>query len=232
MRKRKFYENVYLYLAIGLIIVLWGFSQSYFNKLNQTALPYHVHGISAIFWMLLLIIQPIFYKLGKLKIHRYLGGISILVVPVIIVGGIEMMKLMIQGQERYPPDLVYNLAFIDACTLLGFAIIYSLAILYRRNLKLYARFMVGTIFGPLIPALTRIFFSLNIVNNFNEALTYSYLLTEFVLLIIICQEKEFKQIKFTYLPFLLFLIGQHILMYDAGQWNWWVSIMNDFSNYN
>ena len=229
MRRKIFYDNVYLYLAIGLIIVLWGFFQSYFNKLNQTALPYHVHGISIIFWLFLLIIQPIFYKLGKLKIHRYLGWISILVIPVIIVGGIDMIKLMIQRQERYPPDIVYNLAFIDTCTLLGFAIIYFLAILYRKNLKLHARFMVCTIFGLLIPALTRIFFSLKIVNNFNEALTYSYLLTEFVLLIIICQEKEFKQIQFTYLPFLLFLIGQHILMYYANQWNWWVSIINDFS---
>jgi hypothetical protein len=232
MKNTKFYENVYLYLAIGLIIVFLGFSESYFGKFGQTTLPYHLHGISATLWMILLIVQPFLYRKGNLIMHKYLGWSSTIIVSVLILGGFQMMRLMIQNQENYPPNIVYRLAFIDAITLLGFAIIYSLAIYFRKNLKLHARFMVCTIFGPLIPALTRVFFSFGLAYNFNESLTFSYLFIEIVLLFIIWKERSLREMKFTYLPVLIFMILQHILMYSAQNWNWWIAFMNEFANYH
>jgi hypothetical protein len=232
MAQSKFYQNVYLYLAIGLIVVFWGFSQSYFGKLGQITLPYHIHGISATLWMVLLIVQPFLYRKGKLTIHKYLGWISIIIVPIIVFGGFEMMKLMIQNQENYPPNIVYRLAFIDAFTLFGFMMIYALAIYYRRRLKLHARFMVCTIFGPLVPALTRVFFSIGLAENFNESLTLSYLLLEIVLLFIIWKERNLKEMKLTYLPVFVFMVTQHLFMYFAENWNWWITVMNDIADYH
>ncbi len=231
MRKSKFYGNVYLYLALGLLIVFWGFSKSYFGRLEDTPLPYHIHGISATLWMIILIAQPYLYKINKLKIHRYLGWSTIVLVPVIVLAGLEMMKLMILNQTNYPPNVVYQLAFIDAVTLLGFAVLYILAIYFRKNLKLHARFMVCTIFGPLNPATTRIFFFLGLADNFNEALTLSYLLLELVLLFIIWRERKFKEMRFTYFPVLIFTVVQHILMYSSNNWDWWVTFMNKTAGY-
>lgn len=231
MAKPKFYNNAYLYLILALIIVFWGFSKSYFGRLNQTSFPYHVHGISATLWMMILIIQPYLYRINKLRFHRYLGWSTIVLVPIMVLGGFEMMKLMIQNQENYPPNIVYRLAFIDAITLLGFITIYLLAIYYRKNLKLHARFMVCTIFGPLNPALTRIFFSIGLAGNFNEALTFSYLLIEIVLLFVIWKERTMKEIKFTYLPVLAFMVIQHMLMYSAEDWVWWVTLMNEIADF-
>lgn len=176
MKIKKFYDNIYLYLSIGIVIVFWGFSESYFTKLGQTTLAYHFHGISATLWMILLIIQPFLYKKGYMKIHRYIGWSSLILVPILVLSGFQMMRLMIQNQANYPPDIVYSFAFIDAITLFGFTILYSLAIFYRKNLKLHARFMVCTLFGPLIPAITRVFFSIGLAHNFNECLTFSYFL--------------------------------------------------------
>lgn len=232
MTKTKFYNNVFLYLTAGLIIVFWGFSRSYFGRLGEITLPYHVHGISATIWMILLIVQPLLYRTGNLKIHKYLGWSSIVIVPVIVLGGFEMMRLMIQNQENYPPNIVYRLAFIDAVTLLGFIVIFLLALYYRKNLKLHARFMVCTIFGPLNPALTRIFFSLGLADNFNESLTFSYLLIEMVLLFVIWKERNQKEIKYTYIPVLVFTTVQHLLMYFSENWEWWINIMNEISDYN
>ena len=231
MAKSKFYHNAYLYLTPGLIVVFWGFSESYFGKLGTTALPYHIHGLSATIWMILLIIQPYLYRINKLKLHKYLGWSTLVLVPVIIIGGFEMMKLMIQNQENYPPNMVYRLAFIDAVTLLGFTIIYILALFYRKNLKLHARFMVCTIFGPLNPALTRILFSLGLAANFNEALTYSYLLIETVLLLLIWKERTIREMKLTYFPVFVFTLVQHVLMYSAQNWNWWLKLMNEISGF-
>jgi hypothetical protein len=181
--------------------------------------------------MLLLIIQPLLYRQGFMKVHRYLGWVSVVVVPVLVFGGLEMMKLMINRQDQYPPDIVYRLAFIDAVTLLGFVALYLLAIYYRKRLQLHARFMVCTIFSPLNPALTRIFFSLHLASGFDEALTYSYILIELVLLFIIWRERRSKDMRLTYLPVFLFMVIQHALMYYAGNWDWWVTLMDAFSGY-
>ena len=232
MTNAKFYKNVHLYLALGLIVVFWGFSQSYFGRLGQTAAPYHVHGISATLWMVILIIQPYLYSINKLKLHKYLGWSTVILVPTIIIGGFEMMKLMIQNQANYPPNIVYRLAFIDALTLLGFGVLYFLAIYFRKHLKLHARFMVSTIFGPLNPALTRVFFIMGLASSFDQSLTYSYLIIELILLFVIWKERKSKEMRYTYLPVFIFTVVQHILMYFAGRWDWWVNAMNNLAGYS
>lgn len=231
MSTPKFYRNSYLYLALGIIVVFLGFTQSYFGKLSQTSLPYHLHGISATLWMLLLVIQPYLYRINKLKAHRFLGWSSVILIPTIVLAGTKMMQLMIQHQESYPPNTVYQLAFIDAFTLLEFIILFALAIYFRKNLKLHARFMVCTIFGPLNPALTRVFLIVGMANNITDALTYSYLLLELVLLILVIKERSSKEMRYTYLPVLALTIAQHLLMYSANSWEWWVAAMNSFTGY-
>jgi len=233
MTKSKYYKYAHIYLALGLVVALIGFSKSYFNKLSEFSFSYHLHGISATLWMLLLIIQPYLFQKGKIKTHRLLGRSSLVLVPLIIIGGVIMMKLMIQGQANYPPNIVYTLAFIDVCTLFGFAVLYILALYFRKNLKLHSRFMVSTIFGPLVPALTRLYLIvLAVASNFTDALTYSYLAVELVLLIIILKERNVKEIKMTYVPFFIFIVVQHILIYYVDDWNWWKTLMNNFANYS
>ncbi len=162
-----------------------------------------------------------------------LGWTSLLLVPTIVIAGIIMMRFMIQRQASYPPNAVYQLAFIDTVTLFGFTVLYLMALYFRKNLKLHARFMVATIFGPLVPALTRMFiFNLGLASGFNDGLTYSYLLIELVLLIIIWKERNEKEIYLTYVPFFLFIVIQHVVMYFAGNWGWWKSVMDAFANYS
>lgn len=232
MPKAKYYKYAHLYLALGLVIVILGFSKTYFVRLGDFSLPYHLHGISASLWMILLIVQPYLFQKGWLKTHRYLGWTSLLLVPMLVVCGIIMMRLMIQGQANYPPNLVYKLAYIDACTLLSFTVLYILALYFRKNLMLHSRFMVTTIFGPLLPALARLFlFTFGLATNFTEALTYSYLSIELVLAFIIWKERTKQEIKYTYVPFLVFIIVQHGLMYYSNDWAWWKTLMDSFANF-
>ncbi len=230
--RRKFYDRVYLYLALGLILVFWGFSKSYFGKLGTTDSAHHIHGISATLWMIILIIQPYLYKINKFKAHRYLGWFTLILVPTLVYGGVLMIQNMIRVQEFYPPNTVYQLAFIDSVTLIGFVVLYALALYYRKNLKLHARFMVCTIFGPLNPALGRIFFMVGAASNFTETLTYSYILLELVLLFIIFRERKAKEMRYTYLPVFVFTALQHALIYSANDWPWWQDMMNNFANFN
>ena len=232
MPVKRFYENSYLYLSLGAVIVFVGFYNSYFSRLGQMATPYHIHGVSATLWMLLLIVQPLLYKLNRLKIHRTIGWISIVLVPMIIIAGSEVMMLMIRGQQNYPPDTVYNLAYIDFLTLAGFAVFYILAIIFRKRIRLHARFMICTIFGPLIPALTRVFFTLGLAQSFPEGLHESYLLSEAVLLFLIVRERKAPEMRVTYLPLFLFMLVQHLTFSLPNGWEWWVSWMNALAGYS
>ncbi|MDY2588182.1 hypothetical protein [Winogradskyella aquimaris] len=233
MARKTYYKYAHIYLTLGLVIVLLGFSMTYFTRLKAFSLPYHLHGISATLWMVLLIFQPYLFQKGKFKAHRYLGWSSLLLIPTIIICGIIMMRLMILGQANYPPNLVYKLAFIDACTLFGFAVLYVLAIYFRKKLKLHSKFMVATIFGPLIPALTRMFlFTFEVTSDFVQSLTYSYVAIELVILIMIWRERNEKETYLTYVPFLIFIIVQHSLMYFSDEWNWWKVLMDSFAGYS
>ena len=227
MPAKKFYSNVYLYLAIGLILIFWGFSRSYFGRLAETSVVHHVHGISATLWMILLVVQPFLYSRNKLKWHRRLGLTSLILVPALVLAANGVMSKMIQGKEFYPPDVPYQLAFIDLVTLLSFVILYLLAIYHRKNLQLHARLMVCTIFGPMNPATTRIFFMYGLADNFDTGLTYSYILIELVLLLVIWFERKQKAMKFTYLPLFIFFVLQHIFMYYVSGWEWWVNIVDN-----
>ena len=231
MKEGKFYGNAYIFLAISLVIIAVGFSQSYFAKLDEMAFPYHLHGISASLWMIMLVSQPYLYKIGKINVHRKLGWFSLLLVPLIVIGGLIMVNSMVHRQASYPPNAVYQLAFIDIITLLSFVGIYALAIYHRKRLKLHARLMVITIFGPLLPALTRVFFVFNLADSFTKGLTYAYIIIELVLLYIIWREKASKEMKFTYMPFFAFIVIQHVLMYYAGYWEWWISALNYLTGY-
>lgn len=61
-RIRPFYNNSFLYLILGIIIVVWGFYNSYFARLGEMPLPYHVHGVSATMWITLMVVQPLLYR--------------------------------------------------------------------------------------------------------------------------------------------------------------------------
>ncbi|QCK15811.1 hypothetical protein [Mangrovivirga cuniculi] len=230
--RNTFYKNSFAFLSLGLLAVIIGFSQSVTSRFSTFTWIYHVHGVSATLWMVLLIIQPLTYRYNKLKVHRVIGWTSILIVSIIVVAGITMMKNMIINRASYPPGTVYKLAFIDATTLIAFISFYSLGIYYRKSLKLHARFMVCTIFAPFIPALTRVFFVFNLADGFNTALTYSYLLIEIAILLILFTERKSKEIKYTYLPALIIMLCQHLLMYSSNDWQWWVQIMNNFAGTN
>ncbi|NMM47933.1 hypothetical protein [Marinigracilibium pacificum] len=222
---KRFYQNSFIFLSFALVAVIIGFSRSVLSQFSSFTFVYHLHGASTTTWMVLLIIQPLLYKLNNLKLHRIIGWSTLVLVPIILIAGLIMMKNMIIGQANYPPNTVYKLAFIDITTLVAFLSFYYLALINRKNIKLHARYMVCTIFAPLIPALTRVFFVFNLADGFNPALTYSYLIIEVTILILIFSERKAKEIKVTYMPALIFMVAQHLLMYSSNDWGWWQSIM-------
>ncbi len=225
-----FYGKAYLYFILAELVTVVGFFPSYFQRLTMTDSAHHLHGITATLWMLLLIIQPLLYRNRKIQWHRRIGKVSFVLVPLIIVSGLNMVHLMLVGKDNYPPIIPYQLAFIDFVTLLQFLLFYLLAIVHRKNLQLHARYMVCTVLGPLIPALTRMLFLIPSIDNFDKSLNISYIIIEIVLLLLLLDDKRSGKVRSPYILALVLFLAQHLLMNFAAQWEWWRHLMDSFAS--
>jgi hypothetical protein len=79
--KQFFYSRAYIYFGMAFLVTIAGFWPSYFSRLGKTSVFHHFHGISATLWMLLLVVQPLLYRMDKIEWHRMSGKVSFLLVP-------------------------------------------------------------------------------------------------------------------------------------------------------
>ncbi len=227
-KKLVLYPNAPWYFGLAVVITWLGFSFSYFARLRQTDIFHHLHGASAGLWMALLIVQPILYQRGLLGLHRRLGRIgSIVLVPALLVGGLKMMQMMIQNRAAYPPGSVYQLGYIDAVSLVLFALFFGLSMCYRKQVQLHARYIVCTVLIIIPPAITRLLFFIPWFDNFTKTLNGSFVAVELVLLLLLLDDKRTGPIRKPYQLALLLFILLHLTMNFAGGWAWWRTVLNN-----
>ncbi|MCF8452257.1 MAG: hypothetical protein K9G42_03580 [Pedobacter sp.] len=227
--RKIFYGNAYLYFILAAVVTIFAFFPSYFNRLTSTDDAHHFHGITATLWLVLLIIQPFLYKTGNLRWHRMIGKISFVLVPLIIISALNMVQIMLINKASYPPNIPDRLAFIDFATLVQFLLFYLLAIYKRKEIQLHARYMVCTVLGPLIPALTRLLFRFPGIDNFNKSLNISYIIIEIVLILLLLDDKRSGKIPLPYVLAIILFIVQHLLMNFVAEWEWWIKLMETFA---
>jgi hypothetical protein len=229
-KKFVLYPNAPWYFALAIVVTMVGFSKSYFGNIEKISIFHHIHGASATAWMLLLIIQPILYKQGKLALHRKLGWIAAFTaVPLLIICGLIMMHLMVGPNAKlYPPGIPYRLSFIDCYSLFMFLLLFGLSLKHGRNVHLHARYMACTVLSVLPPAITRVLFLIPWFDSFNKTLNGSYIAVELVFLLLLADDKRQGKIRKPYVVGLLLTIVLHILMNYAGGWLWWQHAMDKY----
>ncbi|MEP7266461.1 MAG: hypothetical protein ABI844_02460 [Saprospiraceae bacterium] len=106
-------------------------------------------------WVLLLIIQPFLIKLNLRKLHRTIGSVSYVLVPIIL---ISIFKLLIHNSGGMKVVDDFSLSFVALVTnaALAFAILFGLAIWYRKRSDIHARFMICTVFPMMTPVTDRL----------------------------------------------------------------------------
>lgn len=227
--RRAFYPRAWLYLSIALVVVVAGFFPSYFSRLAAMDRAYHLHGVTATLWMLLLVAQPLLHRLGRWDLHRRLGRLGFLLVPAVVLGGLVMVHRMLTSPDRYPPDMAYRLAFIDFYVLAQFVLFFMLAMKNRHDMHLHARYMVGTVFGVLVPALTRAFIVFAGVATFGLSLHLSYLAVYAVILALLVHDARSGGVRLPYALALGLMMVQHAGMSFAPTWSSWRSLMDAFA---
>lgn len=152
------YRNSYIYFILFFFFMLWGFSLTYFARLQeQSSYRMHFHGICLILWCLLLIIQPYLIRTGKQNLHRKIGKTTYLLVPVLIYSTLDLFKFRLPPVEQMTIVNYHHVALIVNAMVL-FAILYGLALHHRRNGPIHARYMLSTAFPMFTPITDRIIY--------------------------------------------------------------------------
>lgn len=145
------FKKSHLAFLVFSVLVVLAFWLSYFNALlKQENIRMHVHGILMISWCILLVVQPYLIKTKKKGTHRLLGKLSYFLVPLIAFSTVDLFKYRVnQLPTLNEIDVFFTASVLIA--LVVFLIFYGLAIYFRKNAAVHARYMFCTLF-PLFTA--------------------------------------------------------------------------------
>jgi hypothetical protein len=139
--------------ATVLALALAAFFPSYFGRFpgfHGTSPSVHFHVATMLAWMALTIAQPILIRRRRFDLHRQLGRLSYLLLPLLAVGFWLVMR---DGQRRHgQQDLILATAF-DAFL---FFFLVGMGLFYRKRRAYHGRFMMLSLVPFLNPTLGRL----------------------------------------------------------------------------
>lgn len=143
------------FIALFALAIL-GFWPSYFAKFfdgtTDFTFYFHFHAFFAVLWIFILIAQPILIRQKKFELHRKIGKLSYMVVPLIFISIILLAHSTLKG----PTENLGLELWIPAKDLLIFAVGYGIAIKHRRTMAIHARGMIVAGIVLIEPALVRL----------------------------------------------------------------------------
>ena len=183
----RWQQQWWIWFAVIFVVTFVSFWPSFFSAIVNIETHIVIHGISAIAWMLLTVVQALLIKSGLRKHHRLIGYISISLAAVVVLSGLWVIQTMLYGETGTAdgiPLLAVKFFYIDFTALVLFCVFLWLAIkaARRRDIALHLRLMTCTAILPLEAALERtyIYGTPSLVPNFDVAL-YASVVTLIVL---------------------------------------------------
>lgn len=153
------FTKSYLWFIGFFLVVIIAFWFSYFTRmLDQQNYRMHFHGITLILWCLMLIAQAYLIRANKRPIHKQVGKFSYGLVPVLFFSTLDLLHYRLRNSQTLG-TMDYFFVALVVNALIVFGILYGLAIFYRKQPSLHARYMLCTIFPLFTPATDRIIFN-------------------------------------------------------------------------
>ncbi|MBT8061117.1 MAG: hypothetical protein KJO85_00435 [Gammaproteobacteria bacterium] len=215
---------------IGLLLLaLVAFWPAYISKGPLGSNFYiHFHATMATLWMLILIIQPMAVRRGKLARHRVVGKLSFLLAPLFILSVILLAHHRLKIAAPGPAyGLQTYILWLQSSIVTLFTISWVAAIIKRKATPMHARFMVCTGLTLIDPVVIRILFCIQMPPPFNyQWITFG--LTDLVLLALIWAERRGGRPDdggFKVFPamLVLFLLAQIPALFGMTEMAWWQS---------
>lgn len=217
-----FYSRAPLYFGLALLTAFVGFYPSFFSRLRETDATHHLHGLTATAWMLLLIVQSYLFRQRKLALHRQIGKLSLVIVPLFLFSGVLVVHHMLSVDNGFYQQFGSRLAFLDVVSVVYFAAAFGLALYYRKNLQLHARFMASTAILVLPPALARAIGNyVPGISSFEQSVHASYGISELIIIYLLIDEYRNGKVRTPYMLLLATMVLQHIGFDFVHQIGWW-----------
>lgn len=228
----KIYKHSEWLILAFILLIIWGFSKPYFllfPDFQGVMNAEHYHFLLMAVWCVILFAQPFLIKYKKLEIHRIIGKITFLLIPLLLHSIFLVIKASYYSKlpEMPQPQLFARLA-IQLPDILTFGLFYVLAIIYRKNTKYHLRFMLATaflMFGPAIFRIFRDYFGIVPVT----ASSYTFIASDILCLGFLLYDIYKKQ---PYQPFLIIFIAlliEHLIFELRMSW-FWQSFAENFVN--
>jgi hypothetical protein len=152
--------NLSLLFTTILVVIFLGFYQTYlvfFPKFKGFQFEQHFHGFMMLLWMVLLITQPLLIKNKKHEIHRFIGKLTYIIAPLLILS-IFLVSKMVYHRSIATLSLQESLAAVvlGLPNMFAFILLYYLAIFNSRNRSVHMRYMIGTALLMIGPGLGRL----------------------------------------------------------------------------
>lgn len=158
--KEQILQNRIGYGSVALLIVsILGFSQTYlikFPTFEGFSTAHHFHGLMALLWILLLIVQPFLIRAKKYKLHRQIGKLGYIIMPLLVVSLFFVSKATYFKNIKIMSEKE-ALAILPNGTLeiFAFTLLFTLGMVHRKNTAYHLRFLASTGLMMLGPGLGR-----------------------------------------------------------------------------
>lgn len=153
------YRHAHWYLLALFPLAGLAFWPSYLSQLGTASAEFHVHGITATLWLVLLVLQSWTIHSNRRAAHRTIGPGSLILFPLFLMGGVGIFFGMAdryvagsQFHSLYAPKL----AWFDFVAVAGFAYFYFEALRQRRKVHPHSGYMLATAMFLLPPIFGRL----------------------------------------------------------------------------
>jgi hypothetical protein len=232
-------SNLGFYALLYLPLVAVAFYLTYFSVIDEQPILTHLHFVVMASWLALSIVQPLLIRAGKWELHRKVGRLSYVVLPMVVVTGYAMLRngavrelnnlrgQVTSGAETLSePEIlaqVYDYALLGTPYIFWPAIFYTLAMVHRRTMVFHSRYMLAAILTMTGPIVDRIFFlSLGLMHiGPLPAETISFLLIDGILVaMLLYDRRKGRSIKPLTVSLIIYLVGQlgYFLIQKTAAW--------------
>lgn len=151
------YSSAPYWFAALLVLSLLGFWPSYFSPgASRATFAQHFHAVMMLVWVVLLIVQPWLIRTRRRDIHRAIGRVSLLLAPLIVISALYVVHDNLAHKSQPFPPISLSFFWLGLSSAFYFAMLYTLAIVNRRDMQLHARYMAATALTFIVPGLGRL----------------------------------------------------------------------------
>lgn len=233
----RWLQQWWIWFTAIFVITFVSFWPSFFSAIVNIETHIVIHGISAIAWMLLTIIQASLIKSGWRKHHRTVGYFSLTLAATLVLSGLWVIQTMLYGDGGTAdgiPLLAVKFFYLDFTALVLFCVFLGLAIkaARRRDIPLHLRLMACTAIIPLEAALERtyIYGAPNLVPNFDAAL-YASVITLIVLAaVLVAIEWWYGRSRWPFAVLLAYFVIMLLTTDLVAQTGWFNSLAISYAN--